>query len=1591
MAVCLLVAGYTLQAQTKAGFTTNLQSGCAPLIVQFRDTSSGSPVSWQWDLGNGSSSSLQNPGVIYNTPGIYTVKLVVQGANGKDSVTKANYIQVYDKPVPAFTSSLTQGCTPLPVVFTSTSTAGSGTLQTYVWDFGDGAISNDVTPTHTYTQPGSYSITLNLVNSYGCSASLQKSSLVTVASTTAAFNYTYTSACAPPAVVTFTNQTVATGTPVYQWSFGDGSTSTDASPVHQYVQSGTYNCTLIANVPGGCSDTITKSISIGIIQPGFSTPAVACVNTPLSFTNTSSPLPLSVTWNFGDGQTDTAINPVHTYLATGNYTVSMNANFGSCTQTINKPISILSRPSAAFSIVGSGTYCQTPATVQFTNNTVNATGYQWFFGDGTSTTTQNPTHTYTDTGHYTITLVAFNANGCSDTLVQQNLVYILPPHIVSLTATPSRACSPALVQMQPLVLSADPISTWQWNFGDGATSSAMNPSHTYTTAGSFTVSLTVTTQSGCIATLSTVAADTIDNAPVAAFIASNTNACAYDIIAFTDQSTGYITSWQWDFGDGGANTLQNPKHKYTDSGYFTVTLIITNNGCSDTLRKTNYIHIKPPVANFTAGYNCQTRNSRSFMDNSIGATAWYWDFGDGTTSTEQNPVHTYAQPGQYIVRDSVVNGGCWDVKTDAANIMAIFPAYTLTANGPDFCHGQSIQFTASQYDASITSALYWDFGDNTHSVFGKEAVVSNHTYTQPGTYYPYLVADDILGCTDTVFLTAVHVYGPRAAFGNIALACKQSGNIDFHDSSSMDGSHPIIQWQWDYGDGTTAINGVATSSHAYSNAGSYAVQLVITDSYGCTDTALKPNAVSISNPVAAFTLPDSVNCTGTTIQFGNQSSGNTALTYTWYFGDGTTSADSLPVHAYTNQGQYTIALSVHDGYGCSDSVYKTNALTVSSPTASFALTDTFTLCPPLVIHPVNNSQNALGYSWNFNDGNTSTLDNPVHYYTTAGHYDLTLIAKGAGSCADTAHKTLVVNGPSGALQYTAVAGCAPVLARFTITTANTTNTLLDFNDGTIITLQGADTSHTYTTYGNYLPRVLLTNNANCVVSIEGVDTIRVAQVNAALAYTVQGGCDSSKVNFTDSSFVFNTQVNSYAWDFGDGSIDSSAAPVHYYKAPGTYTVQLTAGTPNGCTSTIQQPVTIQVTPSPMVAIQLVDSACVSTSLNLAATNPLNIPIRAWRWDMGDGTILNNQNVSHTYAVTGPYQVSVAATAQNGCVAVSTHNITVASHPIVYAGTDTTICQGNTVLLQPTGAAGYTWSTNNTLSCTSCTTPLAAPVAATRYFVTGVNAMGCTATDSILVKVIAPTSLTVAGDSSICNGQSIRLQASGAQVYQWQPANTLNNPGIANPVANPGTTTTYQVTGSDTLHCFSDTKQVTVKVYPIPSLNIQNTTITTGIGVTDTLFTSGSNDVTHWQWTPAIWLSCDTCAITAVTPQDNITYTVTATNQGGCSVTGTVRVIVTCNGANMFVPNTFSPNNDGMNDVFYPRGRGSFMIKSMKIYNRWGQEVFALANFPANDPGSGWNGTYKGQPAPADAYVYVIEVRCENNSILTTKGSISLIK
>jgi gliding motility-associated-like protein len=267
-----------------------------------------------------------------------------------------------------------------------------------------------------------------------------------------------------------------------------------------------------------------------------------------------------------------------------------------------------------------------------------------------------------------------------------------------------------------------------------------------------------------------------------------------------------------------------------------------------------------------------------------------------------------------------------------------------------------------------------------------------------------------------------------------------------------------------------------------------------------------------------------------------------------------------------------------------------------------------------------------------------------------------------------------------------------------------------------------------------------------------------------------------------------------------------------------------------------------------------------------------------------------------------------------------------------------------------------------------------------------------------VTVIQPFVMTTTGNDTMCLGDNPKqLAAFGASTYSWTPSVGLSATNIATPLANPSLTTHYRVIGKDDYHCFSDTSYLVVAVGTYPTVTLgDNLVLSTGTNITlsptFTFPTETAGPIGKYVWSPSTYLSCDTCANPVATVENDICYTLSATNIYGCSANvDTLCIKAFCKNTQVFIPNAFTPDGDGVNDLLIVRGKGIKVITSFKIFNRWGQIVFERSNFQANDASYGWDGKIKGIPASPDIYVYTCEVMCDNDVVFKYKGNIAIIK
>jgi gliding motility-associated-like protein len=1588
--LCAAIIFFTLAvqaatAQVKADFDATVHSGCSPLVVDFINTSTGNIQHWKWDLGNGGISYLKNPSASYVTPGRYKVSLIAYGNNIADSVVKENFIEVYFVPEVNFTNSAVPVCQPFNVQFTDRSTPGSGSIISWKWDFGDGGSDTLQHPAYLYKNAGPADITLEVTNSYGCRSAITKYAALEIpAATIAGFTHSTPASCRPPLQLSFENSTNGNTDVKYSWSFGDGHFTDTPNPQHIFTRAGNYNVQLAAYAGNGCVSNFQKTIIIDSVATGF-LPATACVGNDFIFTPTHTGYLPGCRWDFGDGTTSNVFSPAKRYTNPGNYPVSLVVDYGACTDTVAQTITVWPKP--AFDVSDSVS-CKPPFTVRFFSNLPPDVPHSWSFGDGTFSSEYNPSHTYTAYGNYTVMLVA----GCGDTVIIKDCIKIQTPAI-RLYNLPVEKCLPLTQSFSALVTSVVPVSSYLWDFGNGVTSGEIKPQYTYTEPGRYDITLTITTADGCTFSRKMSGAVLAGNKPAANFTADIFNFCASTPVTFTDLSSRGANNWAWDFGDGDTSQRQHPVHFFRDTGRLTVRLISRNFGCADTMIKTHFVQVTAPVPKFIISGNCSSPFQRIFENYSIAADSLQWDFGDGKTAYEPNPVHEYDMPGVYKVKLTVYNNntGCENVLTKTTEVL-VTGKPVLTTSDTAICAGATAIFEIKNVVKQDIKTVLLDFGDGnkqTHTITTSASLNFQHKYQYPGIYTVSIVVFNRMNCTDTIIgYNLVKVGGPAAAFSANANTVCPGSEVEFTGTATS--VFPVQYWQWNFGDVPVDTMAFGTCSYTYALPGTYSVRLKVTDSLGCSAIVFKTGFISVSKPIAGFGSANAASCLLQPVRFTNTSVG-AALQYQWDFGDAATSTSENPIHLYKGTGSYPVRLVVTDQYGCSDTLLQQGFAQILEPVAGFTINDTISSCPPFFTKFTNTSTGYTALQWDFGDGSVSLSENPEHSYTLPGVYTATLSAVAPGGCVSKKSINVFVGGPTGAFTVSNTTGCDSLRVQFTGEASNSMHYTWDFGDGGMLHKTTSQVHYTYSNAGIYEPKMLLEDSAGCKVAIKGNRLIKVVALTAGFDFSRQQLCDSGIVQFTPA-ITATEPVATYRWHFGDTFFSGEATPAHLYH-PGNYYPELNITSLSGCTASYKSNIPVVVGTSPGITIKGTLSGCAPFEAAIYADEqPGTVPVQQWYWSFSNGAIDTARvPMPQVLQKPGVYTVVVKAVAADGCATQLHTPLYADAAPIVtIRAADTLLCAGSSIVLQATGAAAYEWAPIPGLGCYDCASPVAAPALSVLYSVVGKSLNGCMAEAHWPVHVVQPIALKYNARTKLCNGSSVTLQATGANKYEWWPTETLSNTSTATTVAKPVSTTVYRVVGTDDKKCFADTGYITVEVHPLPTVDAGADKVA-AVGQPVELVPALSTDVTEVYWSPTGSQFRNIYPGIVVKPEATTEYTCQVVNGAGCTASDKVKVAVLCNGSNLFLPNTFSPNGDGVNDVFYPRGTGITGIRTLKIFNRGGQLVFEKNNFRPNDPGAGWDGTCRGRKLSDDVFIYTIEFVCDNKQGAAVNGNVYLLK
>lgn len=1544
---------------------------------------------------------------------------------------------------------VTQACAPQVMEFINSSTNVSPNTV-FTWDFGDGSAPITVdhnnlgqSVPHTYapnTVDCNTAVTLsaeNLCNTIQGGPSNATFDPIQIWDVDQAqIGASATSICWPANEFSFINNSIlncqAEGnidTRYEKWNFGDywglGYDSIvdwsvfppPATQVIQYPAVGSYNVTLLdSNFCGIDSTTIT----VNIVNPptaGLTADQTnICAGHAVNFVNTSTSDANAYLVNFDEGGGWQGIggnNFSHSFSTPGLHNVGfvsyVAGSITSCSDTVYVSIDVEASPDTDFTL-SQNTSCG-PATISITDNSTGAIDWDWDFGNGnTDNTNTPPDQTYTSPGTYTITLTTESTNGCTNTETEDIHIYNIPSADFNFSATcggdtvffTNQSTSPEVME---------PVTSYNWDFDDGFTTTEQHPNHVYATANTYNVTLTASTD--YCSSDTTIVVD-VEAASSASFTPTAINGCTPLTVGFTNTSTA-TTSSTWFFEGGGSTTIVSPNHTFTNNTdvpqVFKVMLITDNAlGCADTTTQDITVYPLPNAQySLTAGDACATLDA-TFANLSTGSINYEWEFEAGVTSTNFNETYTFinntTSPVVFSPQLTAINSfGC---KDSTSQDVTVFPQpdYTFDISHLSAC--SPVAVTMPNVPGVVT--YDWDFGNGNASNLANPTQIYLNTTQDTTSYTVSLVGTSVYGCKDTTFSELIVYPQPTSQFVPSTISGCSPLSVDFTDNSVLGETY-----HWNFGDGDTSMTS-GNVSHVFQNSGNspagYNVSLEVVSQYGCTNTSSV--SLNVFPDVNAAFVGDTAGCTPLVAQFDNMSTG--ASNYYWSLGNGLISINTNAQNEYVNVTDEPLNIQTYlvatSNFGCKDTAFQ--KVTIYPEAIANFNTDIVQGCNPLDVVITNDTVSNSVYQWYYGDGTASNVDSLEHTITynnptvDIAINTITLETTTEYGCTASLQQDISVF-PSVKANFDVEANaCSGEFLNFNNTSVGAVQYNWNFGDGNI----SIDESPVYA-YQNQSGSVMTFPVLLTAESQYGCEDNAFGTVNIQTGPIASFNIDSNSICYPLYIEMGNNSLyaDQYIWDYGDGLMsdtDSSSHSHTFYNTGETVVdrvISLVATNDFGCSDTTFAEVS--VIPELIASFETIEPECHPLNANFSNQS---IGALEYTWTLDEGQMTDEANPSYTYVNYGIedeiFNVSLVVESYFGCTDTMTQEVIV--HPVPDAEFDvspeTQIYPDATIDITDQsvyGTADILWDMGDGFTSDTAITSYTYDTYG-QYFVTlTIDNGSCMNDQTIRVDIIPPppTSLFAAGDSG-CVGLSVNFVnlseysdsfiwnfGDGATSTEENPTHTYNSPGtftVSLLATGPG--------GNDI-----SVQEEIVVVYPnaIADFNVTPSAGQTGEQI---FFYNLSYNATEYQW----FLGNGT-STTVINPthvfEDPGTYDITlvANNEYGCvdslTIDGALNIEV---GGHLSFPNAFTPSYDGANDgyydpdalnndVFHPIYSG-IVDYSLQIYNRWGELLFE-----SQEVEKGWNGFYNGQLAPTGVYVWRVEVTFNDNKKIQKAGDVTLLR
>ncbi len=1302
--------------------TANQTAGCSPLEVQFFAPSGSS--SYFWDFQDSATSSLEDPLNTFVDPGTYEVEFrETVGGPIIGTIT----ITVFPTPVLELAATPVIGCTPLDVNFLGSATVDPGiTINDYQWVFGDGGVtSGTISPTHTYTEEGLFTISINLQTNYESCNLTEIFPDVVTASAVTGLEFTTDPApatsCTAPLLVSVDNITTDNDPLTWSWNFGNGTTSSEENPGPEtYTADGSYEIELIATDAIGCTASFSHDVFIGSPQASFILPDTICINSFYDMVNTSDPG--SYLWNFGSNQipqVTTAANPDSIFFPVEGFQnitliVSSDGCIGDTTRSV-----YVEEPDATFEADPIVT-CVEPLVVTFDPVSDLGVNWEWDFGYGPGQEgIENPVNEfyhddvniYSKNGGvvFTTWLTITNASGCTATWASQvaidepNALFV--PDVVS-------GCAPLTVEFTDDCHQGQaPIVQWDWDYGDGQTASFTNDdthTHTFINPGTYEVQLSIINELDCRDTSYLMIIEVGDSIAID-FEVDATEICPGDSVHFTNLTVpDNVDAWHFTTDNNRSfHCFDEPDLTWAfvqETGPMDVSLTVEYNGCYSTLTQEDLITVKGPIAQFHYLMDCANPYEYIFTDESMESTGVLWDFGDGNTSTVSNPIHTYTSTGDYWVKLTAENAisGCPpsvdSMQVFVREIQAAFFGDTL------LCSNLPYEYDASasvDVEAECWRGYTWYTTFNRPLTYEVSDVNFLPTMISPGEHNITLVTRDINGCKDTASLD-IKVFDVLQDFAVTDTLICLPADVGFTDLSLSDTT--IVSWEWNFDDGNSSFE--QNPNHTFEpaiGADTFSVALTVTDAIGCEFEyekdllVYRPLSFILSEPIPTICVGEPIQLSGTDFILGGSN-----LEFAWDFDNGTSATGQVNTTSYDMAGSYQVQMYFEEiGSGCSDSTFL-NIQVQDYPEAAFSSNfDTMgVLCAPQNALFVDESTSAypLDYYWDFGNGQTSLVEDPGASFDK-GVFEVQLLVTTPFGCSDSISSTYTLVGPEGDFVLAPDMICLGESVTFTLLdTADISSFSWDFGDGS-----GLDDVNPITHQYNFVPPsgqtvatlVLRSTDDACIFAIE--QDLFIHEIYAD--FLANNGIDTTACIDETVLFMNNSEgEDTYVWNFGDGANSFDENPMNIFTEPGVYDVSLTvSSTDFGCSDEIVKPIAVYGIPIP---VAIGDTICEGDEAILSIINPAEGS--SYTWTPGNLINSNDTPTPTTSNLSEDTNFTVTELDENGCEnSTETDVVVIPAYPSLEF--EDVICEDGEALLPFVPSSDYSFEWSPPLAdCDTCT-------------------------------------------------------------------------------------------------------------------------------------------------------------------------------------------------------------------------------------------------------------------------------------------------